>query len=339
MSRRFELAAGWAAEVDRLPNAVAGNRRGLTVVELLVVLFIIALLLGLAFVALQGAREAGRRSGCSSNLRQLGMAISAYEVARGVFPAGMESHGFSLHVSLLPYLEQNALYAKVDFSRSAEYENDLVRRFAIDVFVCPSDGASAAPLRSDPRNALSGAATHYAGNFGTGVLGSGYNGLFHHVEKPPRLEEPALAAGAITDGLSNTAAMSEILAFDGSSDFLRTNWRPSKTANDADEFAAACGSMSPRDLQGASDRTSIHRGRPWTWGEVGCTLYNHVLPPNRASCLNGGRVQEGAYTAASRHPHGVDLLFADGRVTFVLDSISPTIWRAYGSRNGKDRVE
>ncbi len=65
------------------------SRRGLTMVELLVVMFIIGLLLALLMPAVQHARETARKSNCLSNLRQVGLALQMYvdrQGARGVFP-------------------------------------------------------------------------------------------------------------------------------------------------------------------------------------------------------------------------------------------------------------
>lgn len=64
-------------------------RHGLTLVELLVVVFIIGLLLALLMPAVQYSRESARRSHCLSNLRQVGLAMQNYvdyQGARGVFP-------------------------------------------------------------------------------------------------------------------------------------------------------------------------------------------------------------------------------------------------------------
>ncbi len=54
------------------------KQRAFTLIELLVVLAIIGVLSSLLLPALAGAREAGRRAACISNLRQVGIAIYAY---------------------------------------------------------------------------------------------------------------------------------------------------------------------------------------------------------------------------------------------------------------------
>jgi prepilin-type N-terminal cleavage/methylation domain-containing protein len=95
---------------------------GFTLVELLVVIAIIGVLVALLLPAVQSAREASRRSSCSNNLKQMGLALQNYQSAQQAFPVGSGSHatddswvwGFSWHVAILPYVEQGALWDQLD---------------------------------------------------------------------------------------------------------------------------------------------------------------------------------------------------------------------------------
>src|SRR5262245_60477006 len=90
-------------------------RSAFTLVELLVVIGIIGLLVALLLPAIQAAREAARRSQCSNNLRQIGVALHNYQSAlkhfppATVVPRGQTFEPWSTHVRLLPYLEEQSL--------------------------------------------------------------------------------------------------------------------------------------------------------------------------------------------------------------------------------------
>ena len=103
-------------------------RSGFTLIELLVVIAIIGVLVGLLLPAVQQAREAARRSACSNNMKQQGLAVHNYaDVNPEKFPVGWvgeyengewhgdegEGHGFASR--MLPFIEQNNVYKTINF--------------------------------------------------------------------------------------------------------------------------------------------------------------------------------------------------------------------------------
>jgi prepilin-type N-terminal cleavage/methylation domain-containing protein len=75
------------------------SRRGFTSIELLVVIAIIAILIGLLLPAVQKVREAAARAQCQNNLKQISLALNAFEAENGFYPTDLSL--------LLPYVEQD----------------------------------------------------------------------------------------------------------------------------------------------------------------------------------------------------------------------------------------
>lgn len=108
------------------------SRRGLSLVEMLVVVAIIALLVGLLLPAVQAARESARRLRCEANLKQVGLAVLSHHDARWTLPTTVLSGSVSARgdfdprsgtshswlVQLLPHLEEQQRFDRFDLTRA-----------------------------------------------------------------------------------------------------------------------------------------------------------------------------------------------------------------------------
>lgn len=142
------------------------RRRGFTLIELLVVIAIIAILIALLVPAVQKVREAASRTQCVNNMKQIGLALHAYEGTYKRFPMGSSGGGQycwvnasyptgltwnTWRVSILPYIEQTATYtaiqsgmaSEVDFAPSGSwyttFANLPTQSIAIPTYQCPAD--------------------------------------------------------------------------------------------------------------------------------------------------------------------------------------------------------
>jgi len=218
--------------------------RGFTLIELLVVIAIIAVLVALLLPAVQMAREAARRSSCSNNLKQLGLAVHNYESVNQCIPSASLypcpalspfssqdlcwNYGASPLVSLLQYLEQGTAYNAYNVQMGVYgsyppatngpitwWANTTVFNIQLAVLLCPSDS---------PRQ-LKQPVTNYMANMGGPFLINGYSGTFAPLNPTmfyqglgvyqlqanyPNAQTAGLVGlSSVTDGTSNTSLFSE----------------------------------------------------------------------------------------------------------------------------------
>jgi prepilin-type N-terminal cleavage/methylation domain-containing protein/prepilin-type processing-associated H-X9-DG protein len=330
------------------------QRPGFTLIELLVVIAIIAVLIALLLPAVQAAREAARRAQCVNNLKQVGIALHNYHSALDTLPPGqLEGTNWcdwSAHTMLLPYLEQSAVYNAINFSGwevgaspalPGYPANTTAQRVALNVFLCPSDVDRLTTAEGHNNYAACSGSSPDS----TAVLGP-FNGPFLCASPGSgSVSSQVYKFSSITDGLSNTAAFSEKVKGIGATNPL-DGMKPSSTvylvnppANPSvpDQYYASCGAIDPRTNPLATgqgfDQLPTGVGGAWHVGYPPQTRYTHVMPPNGVSCDfgSGGGGVRGAHTASSRHAGGVNVLFCDGGVRFIKQSVNVKTWWALGT--------
>jgi prepilin-type N-terminal cleavage/methylation domain-containing protein/prepilin-type processing-associated H-X9-DG protein len=325
------------------------KRAGFTLIELLVVIAIIAVLIALLLPAVQAAREAARRAQCTNNLKQLGLGLHNYASSQTeAFPweeGPATWNGWSASVMLMPYMEQQSLYNAMNFAwtnnagNPSNASNTTAMRTTVANLSCPSD-----------IDRLTNADGHNNYMMNVGSTGDDFEYAIMQTDSFTGVGVKIGSGGpqvcrisAILDGTSNTAAFSEIVKGIGTSPVFDST-RPSSSevsvtggsTNNPQGDYNLC-TANPPSPTNVSFNGNVH-GAQWYSGGPGWGGYNHVMPPNGYSCslLRGGNNADQVITASSRHPGGVNVLFADGSTRYVKSTVNLPVWWALGTKaNGE----
>jgi prepilin-type N-terminal cleavage/methylation domain-containing protein/prepilin-type processing-associated H-X9-DG protein len=305
--------------MKRVTN-LSPRRRGFNLIELLVVIAIIGLLIALLLPAIQGAREAARRTQCVNNMKQLALAVQNYHTAAGGFPLGAYlqpcytlpdcgTNGNAWLVSVLPYFEQKPVYDAYNLSMNwGNLVNLTAHATAMATLWCPSDPEVSNPAvvpadriffsweTADYPLPVTIQFSSYAACTGSWfvqvppvvpnweAINASNNGLIH-LQSNRKIAD-------ITDGTSNTLLLGE----------------------------RGHGYLSP------ARRPTWH----W-WAGPSRVMFTAEWPMNPQKKLSDGSADIGPVinanpsvfllAASSFHPNGCDFAFTDGSVKFIKDTI------------------
>jgi prepilin-type N-terminal cleavage/methylation domain-containing protein/prepilin-type processing-associated H-X9-DG protein len=122
------------------------SRRGVTLIELVVVLAIVGVLMALLVPAVQRVREAASRMACANNLKQFGLAMHCYHDTRGYLPPGIttwmngEDAAHTAFTYMLPFLEQENVYRQLDLTKQwYQRPNYAAVAAELPLMYCPSN--------------------------------------------------------------------------------------------------------------------------------------------------------------------------------------------------------
>jgi len=203
-----------------LANCVVRASRfatGFTLVELLVVVAIIGTLVGLLLPAVQAAIEAGRRGTCSNQLKQIGLAVQNFNDAKGRLPVGQDLKGFAWGTYVLPFMEGQSVYDKLDLTQPIGYYQDGSNAAVISgsgaislALRCPSAQgyptyvAAFGNTTSNPYRLVKNPTSSYQGNLGPWKWYAPSPGVFGLMGR-----ELTIRIKDVTDGLSKTVLAGE----------------------------------------------------------------------------------------------------------------------------------
>ena len=346
--------------------------RGFTLVELLVVIAIIGILIGLLLPAVQQVREAARRTSCANNIRQLALACHNYESALKTMPQAMHLmdqniltaagapaetstpytirlFGHTVFCDLLPYVEQNNLHDRWDFTEHADnaksnsinpatgnMDRDAPSATQIPVYMCPSDDFPnpVAEYTTSGTGRPQGffGQTSYAPNQGTFggywadtnrvddgsmIFTGNYTKISSQTAIPDNQRELSMAK--LRDGTSSTFLFGEKYHRDPVFDEVLVPVRHPRRIGETGAWGWFGGTRGMDQLMG-STRVPL----------------NYMLPQGTTSAWTPRDERLSAF--GSGHPAGANFSLCDGSTRFIAENIDMVTYQALSTRIGGEII-
>jgi len=292
-----------------------------------------------------------------------------------VLPGYVRQNPWSMKARLLQYMEQNTAFNAANFDLDPEWSNGTsystsgwepsnltIRTITINSYLCPSDG-KAGNLGDAGVGPSASRSTSYPNNVGNNRRYSGWvpDGPAYFPGWDSMVRNPVTLA-TVTDGTNSTAMFSEWIKGDGtdptaSKDGLGMIYKGGGTSTGYGISNGATQMSMPTitaEYYNAQTCQTKSLTRTWSWkgerwidssnGRGGA--YSHTQGPNRRACIYddgpggiGNDSMESLLGAQSSHPGGVNVLFMDGSVRFIKNSINYNTWHAIGSKDGGEVID
>ena len=347
------------------------HARGFTLVELLVVIAIIGVLIGLLLPAVSAAREAARRVQCQNNMRQIMLANLGFESAKRYLPPieqaipciesrlGEPSQAWSIFTQILPYIESQAA-DELDRRKSWRQNlsgNGPFTLFRPSMYLCPNvDDIETISAGGDPHKSIS-----YAVSWGVWDKGSTGNARVYAGLVP---RNKYLTLAEFRDGTSHTLAYGEVIP---GTDYLEARLCTTGPI-------PLPSNPTPFPPETINEKTVFHRGgshlqwvdaRPSQTGFTTWTTPNQTVYLDAENTIDGnwvnvepiitslepcdasfgpacpphqGKSPHFGIVSRSFHPSSINAAFVSGAVVVINDDVDLAVWRALGTRNGREPV-